>query len=240
MAANSFHAEILSKSITELQQEKDRYEQKLRDMKNKRKVLEKKYETDVLKFKQTDEKRSKMTETVRIAQHKVTQSQSELDSQQTANNQLQAKIRHIEESIQAKDDAQNKELEAYEEKLSDLVDQFQRARHFYTDESLLSEISLMKQKEQELEQETVNVKVESERVSEAFQELSKTLEQRKEAEEREGFTVATQKEIISMLTAENQESEKALNDLKERKAQIDEELKNLRDWFPPEDARIEE
>eukprot|EP00057_Strongylocentrotus_purpuratus_P016970 XP_011671444.1 PREDICTED: uncharacterized protein LOC105441735 [Strongylocentrotus purpuratus] len=99
MAGNAFHVEVLTKSINELQQEKARNEQKLREVRSKRKTLAKKFESASVKHNQLAEKISKLNETLKIAQHKVLQSQTELDGQLGLNNQVQAQVQHVEDTM---------------------------------------------------------------------------------------------------------------------------------------------
>ncbi|XP_041483340.1 leucine zipper putative tumor suppressor 2 homolog [Lytechinus variegatus] len=240
MAGNAFHMEVLTKSINELQQEKARNEQKLREVRSKRKALTKKFESSAARHNQLEEKISKLNETLKIAQHKVLQSQTELDGQLNSNTMVQAQVQHIEEAIKDTKEQHTKDIEDFEEHLSQMADKFHRSRHFYTDESLLNEIELMKQKAQELDKEVAAVKTESEKKKQHISELQESLKQTKAKQEEQGLLANVQREVMSMLTAENERIENFRLGLLERKEEVDSVLEKLRQWKPPHEVTQEE
>ncbi|XP_071838474.1 uncharacterized protein [Apostichopus japonicus] len=160
MADDEFKVDVIQCSIVDLQKEKEQNERMLYDAQKKRINLEKKCENVSQKFNQLGEKHSKMQETVKVAQYKVSQSQTQINSQQAVNKEKQDRINELMQVIGREKDGHQRDLEVFQEQLSELTNQFRNARHFYTDESLQLETSMLEKKVKEFKAKVLSARVE--------------------------------------------------------------------------------
>ena len=139
--SSDFKVDILMNTAKGFHQEKAGLEQKLRGLRVKRSSLEKSRE--ILKTKQTQIKEinSKMNETMKVAEHKVMETQAQLEIQQKSVSQKSAKVASLESEIsRAKTERMNDTIQ-FENLLSDLTLKFQDAKSRYKDENMSQEIT---------------------------------------------------------------------------------------------------
>ena len=147
MAPPNIKVDNLFNSLKGLQQGRLRLEQNLEELRAKKRGLETALEEAHAKHAQVRDVSQKMKETLKVAQHKVAQTQ-----QQQASLQVDAKVKanRIAELNKRIEDERGKHTEEtleFNGKLSDLADCFTSARNFHSNENLQRQI-------QETEKET--------------------------------------------------------------------------------------
>ena len=140
MAPPNIKVDNLFNSLKGLQQGRLRLEQNLEELRAKKRGLETALEEAHARHAQVRDVNLNMKETLKIAQHKVAQTQ-----QQQASLQVDAKgkANHITELNKRIEDERGKQTEEtleFNEKLAGLADCFTSARNFHSDENLQRQI----------------------------------------------------------------------------------------------------
>ncbi|CAC5418356.1 unnamed protein product [Mytilus coruscus] len=132
----SFKVETLLASLKEIQQEKSYLEQKLNERRNRRRQLEQELESVNGKYLQIKDVHTKMNETLKVAQHKVSQTQSLADSLDDRNEYYKKSIEDLNQKLNVEKKGQMEEVTQFEENLSLVSDNLCSARTVFTDENL--------------------------------------------------------------------------------------------------------
>ncbi|KAJ8030954.1 hypothetical protein HOLleu_27515 [Holothuria leucospilota] len=238
---DAFQVDVIQGSILDLQKERGKTEQQLNDAQKKRMSLERKFESVSQKFNQMSEKHCKMLETVKVAQHKVNQSQSQIDSQQVLNQEKQDRITELLRLIEEAKEEEQKDLEEFQDKLSELTDQFRHARHFYTDESLQLETSMLEKRSQEIKTKVTSAKCEVENLQQKLSELeAQSKLQDGIPKKKEEFSPEEKQDILSLFSLEKTNTEQLLQSLMETEEALKDELKRVSTTTTESQLTVEE
>ncbi|XP_060597277.1 uncharacterized protein LOC132751159 [Ruditapes philippinarum] len=163
--------ESLTLSLKDVQKAKCNLESRLNEKRRSRKNIENVLETVNSKLTQIKNIHTKMTETLKIAQHKVAQTQAQSDSMEKSNGEKRQALQSVNQQIKHLQDSRTNEIHKFEEELSKMAKQMVNSKDAYTDKNLLvkiagrkSEYEQLLQKSRKLEQEKVNM-------SQRYQEL---------------------------------------------------------------------
>ncbi|XP_033122587.1 CAP-Gly domain-containing linker protein 1-like [Anneissia japonica] len=237
MAGTMFNFEVIYNSIKDSQYEKTRNEKRLSEAKQSRINLERKYEAVASKHAQLNEIHNKMLETLKVGQHKVMQTQSQIDSQETINSEIREKLNKLENLIEEEEKKHQSQREDYEDKLSELERLYREANQFYKDDALLKQVSeILKQK---------NIMSEKLEASDAdkgdLRMLLEGLQLKEDVQEKQQDVDEEQQKILQDMFQADLESKKAtLATLQKTRIKIEKEVKQLSEWEPPSEFVLEE
>ncbi|XP_053404746.1 uncharacterized protein LOC123553857 [Mercenaria mercenaria] len=156
--------ESLTLSLKEVQKAKGSLECRLNEKRQRRRNIESVLETVNSKLSQVRDIHTKMTETMKIAQHKVAQTQAQSDSMESSNEEKRHTLQSINQQIKDLQDQKTSDMHTFEDELSKMAKQMKNAKDFYTEEKLLEKISESKhvtsqqlQKSNQLDEEIASV-----------------------------------------------------------------------------------
>ncbi|XP_078694746.1 synaptonemal complex central element protein 1-like isoform X1 [Branchiostoma floridae x Branchiostoma belcheri] len=162
-----FRVEDLLVSVRELQKEKSFLEQELAESKRRTKETEKKLDEVSQQHRQISVLYNKMVETLKIAKHKVDQSQQMADKQEQVNQEKRNSLTELNSSIEREVQRQRQYSREFEGQLDELTDASHHAWLYFKAESIEKEL-------QDLEA----MKTEAERLAEQQEEEVSALTER--------------------------------------------------------------
>ncbi|KAK3586546.1 hypothetical protein CHS0354_022678 [Potamilus streckersoni] len=225
MSGSSVRLECLLHSLKEVQHEKTCLEHKLNEKRSKRQELESSVQGVNTKLMQVKDVHCKMLETMKVAQHKVEETQSQADSLDEANQSKRKSLKDLNNKIEAEKQKQAEEVSKFEEELSAITDQLRQAKKYYTDHNLERHIWDTVERQHGIETQDEGFEAEIEHLSHLVADLMK---ERKQCwnedlplEVRKQICYLFQQEnealhsYLRILTAEMEESKVMLNQLQE-------------------------
>ncbi|KAK2176362.1 hypothetical protein NP493_667g01042 [Ridgeia piscesae] len=227
MAPPNIKVDNLFNSLKGLQQGRLRLEQNLEELRAKKRGLETALDEAHAKHAQVRDVNQKMKETLKIAQHKVAQTQ-----QQQASLQVDAKVKanRIAELNKRIEDERGKHTEEtleFNGKLSDLADCFTSARNFHSNGNLQRQI-------QETEKETAAFDADlAEYLAETEQpqkQLTKSAEEQETAEEKAkeiGIDKDDQTAVLQMFDDDFDHATRVTDTLMDEADQLERKLEEL-------------
>ncbi|XP_070539324.1 synaptonemal complex central element protein 1-like [Ptychodera flava] len=235
MASPAFRLEVIFDSIQELQQAKALNEKKLNEVRNNRRCLESKLDAVSAKHAQASDTNNKMMETLKIAQHKVSQTQSQIDSQEEANQIISGRIKTLNEKVKQEEERQKNEINAFETKLAELAARFLNARHYYLPDSLRNKIDEISKKQRQLKEQVKENEEEADKLSEQMQQMK--IDNDSEIEEYE-IPPEVQVETYNMFVESYQLACIKLKELKDEENLLTEEHKRLSALVSPMEVQL--
>ncbi|XP_064615462.1 uncharacterized protein LOC135479521 [Liolophura sinensis] len=212
MAGPVFKVDNLVNNLKELQQEKSCLEQKLNELRDKRRKLESLVATVKTKHAQVSDTNAKMMETLKVAQHKVMQTQTQANSLENSNTEKRATIANLNEKIENEKLLQLEQVQDFEKNLGTISADLNQARHFFTEDNLETEISGASEKIRDIDNKVMVSTSEVDNLSEELQKLS--LRQSGTGDtDIYGVSLEERRQIWNMLQEENDSSLKCLDNL---------------------------
>lgn len=174
MAPPNIKVDNLFNSLKDLQQGRSRLEQNLEELRAKKRGLETALEEASARHAQVRDVNIKMKETLKIAQHKVSQTQ-----QQQASIRVEAEVKgnlvsQLNKRIEDERGKQTEETLRFGEKLADLAERFTSARNFHSDENLQQQILQTERETAELDAKEADHLAETEQLQ---KQLSKSTQE---------------------------------------------------------------
>lgn len=163
--------ESLTFSLKDVQKAKCNLESRLNEKRRTRKNIENVLETVNSKLTQIKNIHTKMTETLKIAQHKVAQTQAHSDSMEKSNGEKRQALQSVNQQIKHLQDSRTNEIHKFEEELSKMAKQMVNSKDAYTDKKLLQKIAEKKTEYQQLLQKSHKLEQEKVNMSQRYQEL---------------------------------------------------------------------
>ncbi|KAK6194520.1 hypothetical protein SNE40_000142 [Patella caerulea] len=173
---NNFRVESLLHSLKEVQNEKCCMERKLTEQRNKRRNMEREFETVNMKLIQVTDIHHKMMETMKIAQLKVSQTQAQADSLEEGNEKRRGKIADLNRRIEREKEKQNTEVAKFEEELSELASKLMTARNCHKDDHLEETLKNLESEKRQLGKHKNLLKSEVDKLAQTLESI--TLQQR--------------------------------------------------------------
>ncbi|CAB3995938.1 Hypothetical predicted protein, partial [Paramuricea clavata] len=167
-----------------------------------------------VKFCQSRDRNSKMQETVKLAQQKVGQTDSQAERLNEINDAKQKVIADLNEKIKQETDKQENDVTEFQLKLSELTQFFRDAKRAYAKDNLTKETKEWKENMDSVMNEAETKNIELEDVTKAFENLSVDTNKIKElVGEKMGHKGLTYKELkaaIDQLTRKQEQLHKFL------------------------------
>ncbi|XP_077987445.1 synaptonemal complex central element protein 1-like [Glandiceps talaboti] len=237
MSLAAFQVDVIIDSIQELQQEKAVNEQRLNKVRNQRRTLEIKLDSVSARHAQARDTNHKMIETLKIAQNKVSQTQSQIDSQQKVNKTLSEKIKELNDQVKQQEERKKNEINSFECKLEELARKFLDARHYYAPDSLHNEIHEVAKQREVLEE---NASVNEQEANNLIESLEKLKMEDDESRMKEDeIPTEVQLETYNMFKESYQMACNKLQELKDEKCKLSEEIQRLSEWSPQMGTKIQ-
>lgn len=211
----TFRIDIILQSVNELRQEKRTLEQRYIDDKSRNKSLESKLEQDTTRFNQIKERNIKMQETVKVAEQKVSQTESQADRLTEINDGKKKVIGELNDKIKQEMEKQEHDVTEFEEKLLELTQMFRNAKVVYEKDTLNKEIISWKENMEVFHMQAENKNVELTDITKAFESLSMETKKVKEIVDKkiglEGLTYKDLQVAIALLTRKQEHIHRFMN-----------------------------
>lgn len=211
----TFRIDIILQSVNELRQEKRTLEQRYIDDKSRNKSLESKLEQDTTRFNQIKERNIKMQETVKVAEQKVSQTESQADRLTEINDGKKKVIGELNDKIKQEMEKQEHDVAEFEEKLLELTQMFRNAKVVYEKDTLNKEIISWKENMEIFHIQAENKNVELTDITKAFESLSMETKKVKEIVDKkiglEGLTYKDLQVAIALLTRKQEHIHRFMN-----------------------------
>ena len=227
MPSSDVRVEVIVNGLKELQQEKSRLEQKLGDLRRQKNVVERNVEVLTNRRSQIGDVNAKLKETLQVAQNKVGQTQAQID---TLQKQLCIKREQNQRLTKDAEDCKKSLLEitrAFEQDLVKLTGMFSDAKKYYQEQNLTHEMAASENSTSAMKSNTAELQRETAELSQTFERM--TLEAKMEEEKLAKMFVSPseQKQVFELLESENDSAKSTLREVMQRKAKLNEELKQL-------------
>ena len=133
--------ELLFNTARDLQKERQVLEQRLKERRSRRTQLESSLERLRTKYHQVKDVNTKMTETLKVAQYKVMETQNQLRLLEETNIQKRASLSELNAQLKMEKESQHRAREDFEHKLARMAEMLIDAKNAHTDVTLKSELS---------------------------------------------------------------------------------------------------
>ncbi|XP_071799108.1 uncharacterized protein [Asterias amurensis] len=221
-----FHFDVIKNSIKDLQQEKLRNERKLSEARARRRSLESKYEAALSKYNAAQETNQKMTDTLKVTQFKVLQSQAAIECQHNANQEVENRIAHIKTAFKNEEARQLEETEKFKEKLAGLAEMFHNGKDFYLDHSLQAETGMVKADQKDITQKVNQTDSQVEKLQGVFEALEIVARKQDRATELSEIPLELQYLTLAMFEEERKTVEDERAKLREKQECLLTQLEN--------------
>ncbi|XP_029208917.2 structural maintenance of chromosomes protein 1A-like isoform X2 [Acropora millepora] len=210
----NFRIDVIVSSLRELQQEKERLQQLCSEESARCRSLELKLDACQAKYFQSKERNLKMLETVNAAKQKVLQTQIQANRLKELNDGKRAKIEELHKEINEEMKKEQTELGAFEEKLSELTNQFRNARNYYAEENVQREIEHWREQSEKARNEASRVDCNLQELTAAFKQLEMENKHAKDEIDSKlefGLTHEELKSTLKVVEKINQETKEKLH-----------------------------
>ncbi|XP_071950034.1 synaptonemal complex central element protein 1-like isoform X2 [Antedon mediterranea] len=227
-----FKLDVIYNSIKDSQAEKTQNEERLAEARKTRLNLEHQFESVASKHTQLLEIHNQMQKTSKVGQYKVAQTQSQINSQEVINKEIQDKLKKLENLIEKEQNSQQFQREEYEKKLSAMEQVYRDAYQNYREDSLALEISQISKTKDNLSEKIGQSDTEMDKLRKLIEGLSL-----KEDEIIDQDDIDEQKQILlhSMFQANLKSKNEELVKIQQNRLKIEQELTQLSEWKPPSD-----
>lgn len=154
-----------------------------------------------------------MNETLKVAQHKVSQTQSLADSLEERNQYFKHSIEDINKKIEAEEKLQNDEVTQFEDSLSEVSEKLFSARTSFSEENLQKSLAQTEDLERKLTDQVNNNAKKLEDMEEDY--TKQKSEQHIEEPPYCEIPVEIRKEVWSLFEDENKKAKECLQDIEE-------------------------
>ncbi len=141
MASGDVQVDVIYSTIKRLQQEKSDLENKLAGWRSTRAAIEGTQSALNSQLAQVTHSNNKMKETLKVAQHKVSQSQSQLNAVQENVDMKRMRLTEMNSDIACEKNTHLQNAMMFENQLSDLTVKFIEQRKVFENDSLIQAIS---------------------------------------------------------------------------------------------------
>ncbi|XP_038050770.1 kinesin-II 95 kDa subunit-like isoform X2 [Patiria miniata] len=172
------------------------------------------------KFNQATDTKAKMTDTLKVAQYKVDQSQAAIEGQQSINQEVKQRVSHLKDNCKMEERRQQEERELLEGKLASLTELFHMGKDFYVDQSLQDEVSVAKNDMQNLTSKVHQIDSEAERLVGLFEAMEIVAKKHQAEMGLLEIPLETQYRDLEMFEREVKLEEQELIDMKKTERQL--------------------
>ncbi|XP_078612387.1 uncharacterized protein LOC144882459 [Branchiostoma floridae x Branchiostoma japonicum] len=232
-----FRVEDLLSSVRELQKEKSLLEHELAEAKRRTKETENKLDEVSQQHRQISVLYNKMVETLKIAKHKVDQSQQMADNQEQVNQEKRASLTELNSSIEQEVQRQRQYSREFESQLDELTDASHHAWLYFKAESIekeLQDLEAMKTEAERLaEQQEEEVSALTERLNDI--KLQQGIDTSMDETQEDLIPYEMQQNLYRMFYAENDMIHGLQTAINTTYNMLQTKLQRLRQWENPGD-----
>ncbi|XP_035693774.1 inner centromere protein-like [Branchiostoma floridae] len=232
-----FRVEDLLSSVRELQKEKSLLEHELAEAKRRTKETENKLDEVSQQHRQISVLYNKMVETLKIAKHKVDQSQQMADNQEQVNQDKRASLTELNSSIEQEVQRQRQYSREFESQLDELTDASHHAWLYFKAESIekeLLDLEAMKTEAERLaEQQEEEVSALTERLNDI--KLQQGIDTSMDESQEDLIPYEMQQNLYRMFYAENDMIHGLQTAINTTYNMLQTKLQRLRQWENPGD-----
>ncbi|CAH1245738.1 SYCE1 [Branchiostoma lanceolatum] len=232
-----FRVEDLLSSVRELQKEKSLLEQELAEAKRRKRETEKKLGEVSQQHRQISVLYNKMVETLKIAKHKVDQSQQMADNQEEVNQEKRACLAELNSSIEKEVQRQRQYSREFENQLDELTDASHHAWLYFKAESIekeLQDLEAMKTEAERLaEEQEQEVSALTDRLMDI--KLQQGIDTSMDESQEDPIPYEMQQNLYRMFYAENDMIHGLQTAINTTYNMLQTKLQRLRQWENPHD-----
>lgn len=163
--------EPLTFSLQDVQKAKCNLESRLNEKRRTRKNIESVLESVNSKLTKIRNIHTKKTEALKIAQHKVAQTQAQSNSMEKSNGEKRHALQTINQQIKHIQDGRTNDIHKFEAELSKMAKQMVHAKEAYTDKNLTEKIAERKAEYDQLLQKSNKLEEEKASIVQHYQKL---------------------------------------------------------------------
>ncbi|CAH1781547.1 unnamed protein product [Owenia fusiformis] len=231
MSADTFAVDSILDTAKNLQQAKSQLEQQLNALRKQRRQLDVTHGQVSSKHAQAMDTNNKMKETLKVAQHKVSQTQSQAESLEQLSANRRSKLQELNDKIDECTKNQDNYIKNYESQLSRLTECFSGAQLVYAPENVASEILNTEEATGEKSADAGKKNEELIKVLANVDELKNSLEAKPKPE----ISALIQRYIINSLESEHDSLNNKVTSYATQLNITNQSIDKLKQWKPPND-----
>lgn len=221
--SENIRVDVLFKGVKDLKQERQGLEQKLNDLRNERASVAAKLEACATKHRQTKDVHMKLSETLKVAQHKAIESQNKIHNFEEIASKKRSRLTEFNKNIENEKGNQQAYTLDFEGNLAKLTASFLDAKNVFKDDALMTSSVGSRNEAKKSQVNTESLSNEIRKLNSCLKDLN--LDQEKT--EPCPFSSDEQLFILTELDQEGLRAKKALSVVEERVAHQDKLVANF-------------